>query len=349
MCVIEGGRPRCQCNPLYNGTYCEHYICSGYCHNRGACYIVNNERKCTCPPLWTGERCELSTGACQKHCHNGGSCSIANDGTISCECPREYTGEQCQHCANLSCENGGVCRKTATDKSQCECPDGFSGRSCEVDTCINQCENGGECSIVRGSPKCSCPEGVTGERCENRGCTELCRNGGDCVTGPSPYCKCRQGWTGSFCEVDLCDGSENQPSCEYFTMLILNSILTKCFHPTDCSPEHPPPSPLPKSCGTYVCSNAGHCLEVRGEPICNCTQQYAGRHCEHYIGYHNPCNYYCKNNGICQLDIRTSSNITYETSCVCVGEWQGDQCERPPPCIEDCGTCEAGSSINECM
>ncbi|KAL9703738.1 hypothetical protein quinque_007256 [Culex quinquefasciatus] len=329
MCVIEGGRPRCQCNPLYNGTYCEHYICSGYCHNRGACYIVNNERKCTCPPLWTGERCELSTGACQKHCHNGGSCSIANDGTISCECPREYTGEQCQHCANLSCENGGVCRKTATDKSQCECPDGFSGRSCEVDTCINQCENGGECSIVRGSPKCSCPEGVTGERCENRGCTELCRNGGDCVTGPSPYCKCRQGWTGSFCEVDLCDGSENQPSY--------------------CSPEHPPPSPLPKSCGTYVCSNAGHCLEVRGEPICNCTQQYAGRHCEHYIGYHNPCNYYCKNNGICQLDIRTSSNITYETSCVCVGEWQGDQCERPPPCIEDCGTCEAGSSINECM
>lgn len=149
------------------------------------------------------------------------------------------------------------------------------------------------------------------------------------MTGPSPYCKCRQGWTGSFCEVDLCDGSENQPSY--------------------CSPEHPPPSPLPKSCGTYVCSNAGHCLEVRGEPICNCTQQYAGRHCEHYIGYHNPCNYYCKNNGICQLDIRTSSNITYETSCVCVGEWQGDQCERPPPCIEDCGTCEAGSSINECM
>lgn len=157
----------------------------------------------------------------------------------------------------------------------------------------------------------------------------MCRNGGDCITGPNPYCKCRLGWTGQFCEVDLCDGSENQPSY--------------------CNPNYPSPSPLPKSCGTFICSNAGHCLEIRGEPICNCTNQYAGRHCEHYIGYRNPCNYYCKNNGICQLDIQTSTNITYETSCVCVGEWQGVQCERPPPCIEDCGTCEAGSSINECM
>ncbi|XP_055528067.1 prolow-density lipoprotein receptor-related protein 1 [Wyeomyia smithii] len=329
VCVVENGQQKCRCPPLYDGKYCEHYICSGYCMNRGACYTVNNVRKCTCLPQWTGDRCELSTGACLKYCHNGGNCSIANDGAMSCSCPKDYEGKQCQHCSNLKCENGGVCRKTATDKSQCECPDGFSGRSCEIDTCMNYCENEVECTIERGAPKCNCPEGITGERCEIRSCKELCRNGGVCISGTNPYCSCRQGYEGKYCETDLCDGNENPPSY--------------------CFPQRPSPSPLPSSCNDFVCSNTGHCLEVRGKPICNCTNQYAGKHCELYVSYNNPCINYCKNSGICQLDIYSISNVTYVPSCVCVGEWNGDQCERPPNCIEECGTCVAGSSINECM
>ncbi|XP_055591150.1 low-density lipoprotein receptor-related protein 1 [Uranotaenia lowii] len=329
-CVVEQGVPRCSCPALYSGQYCEHYICSGYCKNRGACYIVNNVRKCSCLPQWTGEQCELSTGACQGYCHNGGNCSIANDGTRSCHCPFEFLGHQCQHCSDLRCENKGVCRKTASDKSQCECPDGFSGRTCELDICIGYCDNGGQCIIEHGSAKCSCPQGTFGERCENRDCFQLCLNGGECVRDKNPYCHCRIGYSGPYCETDLCDSLENRPSY--------------------CPPIRPSPSPSPPTaCEDFVCSNTGHCLKVQGKPICNCTNQYAGKHCENYVSYPNPCTNHCKNDGICQLQVISSANVTYVPSCVCVGEWTGDQCERPPNCVDDCGTCVADSFINECM
>lgn len=328
-CVIENGQQRCQCPALFDGKYCEHYICSEYCKNRGACYIVNNVRKCTCLPQWTGERCDISTEACLQHCHNGGNCSISNNGSLSCSCPKDYSGAQCEHCSNFKCENGGICRKTATDRDQCECPDGFSGRSCEVNNCANYCHNGGGCVIEKGYPKCSCPDGSYGDRCENQNCKELCRNGGFCMIGPKPFCSCRKGYEGQYCEIDLCESSENRP--EY------------------CPPVRPSPSPLPTPCEHYICSNTGHCLEVRGKPICNCTNQYGGKHCEMYVGYNNPCINYCKNSGICQLDVYSVWNVTYVPSCVCVGEWTGTQCERPPNCIEECGTCVAGSSINECI
>lgn len=83
-------------------------------------------------------------------------------------------------------------------------------------------------------------------------------------------------------------------------------------------------------------------------PICNCTMQYAGEHCESYVTYRNPCNNFCFNNGICRLDLFSSPNGSYIPSCVCIGEWTGKQCDRPPRCVGDCGTCIEGSSINEC-
>lgn len=218
-CIIENGQQRCQCPALFDGKYCEHYICSEYCKNRGACYIVNNVRKCTCLPQWTGERCDISTEACLQHCHNGGNCSISNNGSLSCSCPKDYSGPQCEHCSNFKCENGGICRKTATDRDQCECPDGFSGRSCEVNNCANYCHNGGGCVIEKGYPKCSCPDGSYGDRCENQNCKELCRNGGFCMIGPKPFCSCRKGYEGQYCEIDLCESSENRPECKYLKMI----------------------------------------------------------------------------------------------------------------------------------
>ncbi|XP_053679237.1 low-density lipoprotein receptor-related protein 1 [Anopheles nili] len=311
-CMIDpNGQQRCQCSTNYDGKFCDHYICSGYCKNKGFCEIVNNEPKCSCLPQWTGKRCDISTSKCQQYCHNGGNCTIARDGdTLSCTCPEGYTGEQCQHCANLHCENGGVCLKAT---SQCLCAEGFVGRNCERNVCTEFCENEGECTIERGAAKCSCPETTYGERCQFKDCPDLCRNGGDCVPGERPYCKCRQGYDGPYCEHDLCElPEETRPS---YCALV---------RPTTVEPsQHSPVN----SCSRHYCNNGGHCLEVRGAPICNCTTQYAGEHCENYVTYRNPCNNFCFNNAICQLDLFSSSNVTYIPSCICIGEWTGKRCD----------------------
>ncbi|XP_049547063.1 neurogenic locus protein delta-like [Anopheles darlingi] len=238
-----------------------------------------------------------------------------------------------QHCANLRCENGGVCRKTATDRSQCQCAEGFAGHNCEINLCTDFCANGGQCTIERGAAKCNCPVGTFGERCQDLGCPDLCQNGGECIDGERPFCKCPRGYEGRFCEVDLC-------------------VRPEGVRPSYCPPSNTvpglTPTTNPSSCNAYYCNNGGHCLEIRGAPICNCTVQYAGEHCENYVTYRNPCNNFCHNNGICRLDLFSSSNVTYIPSCVCIGEWTGKQCERPPRCIDECGTCIEGSSINEC-
>ncbi|XP_052902166.1 low-density lipoprotein receptor-related protein 1 [Anopheles moucheti] len=335
-CFIDSdGQQKCKCSSSFDGKYCDHYICSGYCKNKGFCEIVNNEPKCTCLSQWTGKRCDISTNKCQRYCHNGGNCTIVqrDGGTLSCSCPAGYTGEQCEHCSNLRCENGGVCRKTTTDRSQCLCAEGYVGRNCEKNVCTAFCENRGVCTIERGAAKCSCPENTYGERCQLRDCPDLCQNGGNCVPGERPYCKCRQGYEGPYCEHDLCELPEaTRPN---YCLLI---------RPTTEPSSHPPSS----SCASFSCNNGGHCLEVRGMPICNCTMQYAGEHCENYVTYRNPCNNFCFNNGICRLDLFSSPNGTYIPSCVCIGEWTGKQCDRPPRCVGDCGTCIEGSSINEC-
>ncbi|XP_058118715.1 prolow-density lipoprotein receptor-related protein 1 [Anopheles ziemanni] len=324
-CVLgPDGQPRCECSSNYDGKYCDHYICSGYCKNKGFCVIVNNEPKCSCHPQWTGKRCDISTDKCDGYCHNGGNCTIVQRDDRRCTCPTEYRGERCEHCANMRCENGGVCRPTSAGRNQCQCAEGFEGHNCEVNRCSGYCENGGTCMIEQGALKCSCPAGpevpyaITGDRCQFRGCADLCRNGGDCVPGERPYCKCREGYDGQYCEHDLSPG---EPSS-----------------------THSPSS----SCNSFSCNNGGHCLEIRGSPICNCTMQYAGEHCENYVMYRNPCNNFCYNNGICRLDLFSSSNGTYIPSCVCIGEWMGERCDRPPNCIVECGTCVEGSSINEC-
>ncbi|XP_058055099.1 prolow-density lipoprotein receptor-related protein 1 [Anopheles bellator] len=330
-CVIApDGQQRCECPENFDGPHCDHYVCSGYCKNKGFCYIVNGDPKCTCQPQWTGRKCEISTNKCQGYCHNGGNCTVVqeqrSDGNpLSCRCPDGYSGAQCEHCANLRCVNGGVCRKTTTDRSQCQCAEGFVGHSCETPLCAVFCSNGGECTIERGAPKCSCPWATYGERCQYRDCPELCRNGGECVPGEQPYCKCRHGYEGHNCEIDLC-------------------TLPEGTRPTYCPTPHPPWS----SCSGFSCNNGGHCLEVRGDPICNCTMQYTGVHCENYVTYRNPCNNFCHNSGICRLALSSASNVTYIPSCVCVGEWTGKRCDQPPVCVGDCGTCIEGSSINEC-
>lgn len=131
-CKIVDKAPKCVCQPQFEGEFCEHYRCSGYCLNYGLCVIAPQipgsseppPLKCSCTPGWSGPRCETSVPECQSRCHNGGSCLITEEG-MKCTCPSMYFGEQCEHCINLTCANGGICRETLTGATQCECPDGY--------------------------------------------------------------------------------------------------------------------------------------------------------------------------------------------------------------------------------
>lgn len=82
---------------------------------------------------------------------------------------------------------------------------------------------------------------------------------------------------------------------------------------------------------------------VNGSAICNCTGSWYGSFCEKPVRVANPCINFCKNGGICKL---TDNAMPL---CYCLGEWQGRKCDEPPHCIETCGACKLGSSINECL
>ncbi|XP_037895975.1 low-density lipoprotein receptor-related protein 1B isoform X2 [Glossina fuscipes] len=327
-CKIVDKVPKCVCQPQFEGEFCEHYRCSGYCLNYGLCVIAPQipgsseppPLKCSCTPGWSGPRCETSVPECQSRCHNGGSCLITEEG-MKCTCPSMYFGEQCEHCINLTCANGGICRETLTGATQCECPDGYTGKRCEVNVCSDFCKNGGSCSIgSKGGPLCQCSPGFYGEQCESDSCANYCLNGGLCADrGQKLICTCSERFVGERCETDLCKTSSPPQFCD--------------------ATEIPSRNP----CVGIVCQNSGICHIIKGVAMCNCTDQWNGEFCERPFADDNPCIRYCRNNGVCHLDAYTVPH------CSCVGEWEGDACDKPPECISECGVCRTGSSINECI
>lgn len=62
-------RPYCECiDPMYDGEFCDHYICAGHCLNGGMCFPIalkapgNNGKpllKCSCRKGFEGQRCEI--------------------------------------------------------------------------------------------------------------------------------------------------------------------------------------------------------------------------------------------------------------------------------------------------
>lgn len=71
-CKFVDNQQKCVCPKEYDGDYCEHYRCSGYCRNKGVCYVdtlkTNDENqplKCRCRPQWTGDRCEIQASICK--------------------------------------------------------------------------------------------------------------------------------------------------------------------------------------------------------------------------------------------------------------------------------------------
>jgi low-density lipoprotein receptor-related protein 1 (alpha-2-macroglobulin receptor) len=74
-CKYSGDEMYCECPPKYEGEFCDHFICSGFCKNGGKCHLpvsirgLNNEQikaeiKCSCSEDWKGSRCEIPKRAC---------------------------------------------------------------------------------------------------------------------------------------------------------------------------------------------------------------------------------------------------------------------------------------------
>lgn len=315
-CKLVENQPKCYCPKEFDGEFCEHYRCSGYCKNKGICHIdvlnVDNVDAlpplvCRCQSQWTGERCDIPVSLCHDICHNGATCLA---GHSKCICPIGFNGDNCQNCDDLICENNAICRKLVDGKSHCDCPSGYEGRKCGDSICDGYCSGNGKCFIRLGTPQCDCYPGYWGKQCQSDSCSDYCRNDGICsnVNG-SKMCKCMHGFTGARCETRINGGDEND------------------FDP----------------CRNIVCENGGVCQKVRNVGVCNCTAQWNGLYCEQQIHNENPCIDYCENNGICKLD-----DSSYPI-CICMGDWMGRKCTMPPLCSKGfCGECIHESSINEC-
>ena len=136
----QKGRPFCNCtDPLFDGEFCDHYICADYCENGGFCSYTLQEnkptssitspplRKCSCREGFEGEKCEIQSTNCVSKCSsNHSTCTLDIDGRAICHCHPGYQGERCEQCAyDQVCENGGHCIKDHDyGQFRCKCPPG---------------------------------------------------------------------------------------------------------------------------------------------------------------------------------------------------------------------------------
>lgn len=255
LCKMVHNQPKCKCTIDYEGEFCEHYRCSGFCKNRGVCYVDASQSKsyneniklplkCHCPPTWTGEHCEMPVINCTAPCYNG-ICTV-KFGTEVCTCNTGFTGPHCEHCDELQCENQGICEKDSIGNARCQCTKDFKGIQCENSPCEGFCNGHGQCTIHSGSPKCDCHPGYWGRQCDTDECTEYCENGGTCtITADNDkICKCMPNYSGIRCE----------------TYRESAQILSDC--------------------DGFSCDNGGTCHVIKNEAYCNCTAQFTGQNCQ---------------------------------------------------------------------
>lgn len=259
-CEIENGKPRCVCPVDFDGEFCDHYRCSGYCKNHGTCYVnasdykvgssVKPPLKCDCPKNWEGDRCDISASSCRLLCHNGAKC--ASNGTETCICPRGYSGKNCQNCDDLSCENDGVCQKDANGRSTCLCKREYTGSRCEKDVCEGYCSGHGQCKMMQvGSLQCHCDKGYWGKQCQSDSCAGYCENGGTCTINNAneKSCQCLPTFFGMRCEdSNVCLGEQ------------CNADINQCDQ--------------------VRCGNGGTCHVSDGNAVCSCMPRWSGQLCE---------------------------------------------------------------------
>jgi hypothetical protein len=125
-CVVESGKPRCECAAGYRGIDCALAdVCEGGCSSRGRCLrrLGHGARAtCACDPGFAGASCE--TTVCASGCSGHGTCK---DG--KCWCEPGYSGATCawKRCL-FDCSGNGVC----DGRGACLCDRGWRGFDCSL-------------------------------------------------------------------------------------------------------------------------------------------------------------------------------------------------------------------------
>lgn len=253
--LVNGVGPTCVCPRLYNGKYCENYVCTDHCKNHGRCYIDPKAEgsevvlRCKCPVGFTGDRCEIPNEHFKDHCYNGGTVSAESPYSLfrHCNCKEGYTGPWCRDCETLKCQNNGVCKLDGNNKPSCECSIGYKGKFCEISACGVH----GKPTVMTDGIHCECILGFTGPKCEIDLCAGHCQNNGVCRMGTKePECVCPEFYVGRRCQVDQCKA-------------------------------HIPP----EGCQECGCQNDGKCVTLRGWKLCKCPSSWAGLQCEVSLHY----------------------------------------------------------------
>lgn len=79
--------------------------------------------------------------------------------------------------------------------------------------------------------------------------------------------------------------------------------------------------------GCTLNCNTGICKILQGQgPKCICPPAFTGSRCEQYR-----CSQYCKNHGMCYIDIHAikSPDVQPPLRCNCPPQWTGERCETP--------------------
>lgn len=261
-CEISNGKAKCNCPIDFDGDFCEHYRCSGFCKNHGTCFVdvstykTDDRRKpplkCKCPKNWTGNQCEITLVGCHETCHNGAKCILsANHTKTECICAAGYYGDSCQNCDELVCENSGICMKDKNGRPFCQCSHDYTGDRCEKNVCEGYCSGHGKCESRLGlGTFCECDHGYWGKQCQSDSCMGYCLNGGTCTVNNdnAKICQCIPPYSGLRCDHIVCSGD-------------------------DCSADI-------NQCDQVRCQNGGTCHVISGKAHCDCSPKWSGEFCE---------------------------------------------------------------------
>jgi low-density lipoprotein receptor-related protein 1 (alpha-2-macroglobulin receptor) len=187
-CKFQSDKMICECSAKFEGEFCQNYICSGYCLNRGVCvlpdekvyktevpdFVLKDKRICICPKDWGGLRCETPRMVCNVSLlflfnylflfhlskHN-------QTNTYYLKFEHSQKGLNFKFLISfqkITCLNGGTCLSIPRDgfnNEMCSCPTNFSGSRCQ-NCAAKECFNGGSCILDSDVYKCSCPDGFSG-------------------------------------------------------------------------------------------------------------------------------------------------------------------------------------------
>jgi hypothetical protein len=209
-CVVEDGRPRCECDPAYAivGLTCVANCLEVSCSDRGGCIVVENEPWCVCDQgYWpSGLECrpDPPRSCAGQECSGHGVCVETENELAFCVCELEWVpfGLACvpASCQGVDCSSHGACVE-ADGLPWCRCDPGYepAGLGCVPADCSQtDCSGHGACVEEGGPARCVCDHGyvAVGLECRAEACaSEGCSGHGACVDeGGSLRCICDPGY-----------------------------------------------------------------------------------------------------------------------------------------------------------